>query len=139
MEMESVKYKLTGMVTNRDLPGDNLIWWYRERCGKSEEAHSVMKQDLAGGQFPSALFGANAAWWQIMILSFNFHVAMKCLVLGSSWATWRLKAIRFWLINVPGRVLDRSRNLVVRMVGGHPSYEIFLEARRRMLSLCASG
>ncbi len=31
MDMKSVKYKLTGMVTNRDLPGDDVIWWYRER------------------------------------------------------------------------------------------------------------
>ncbi len=139
MDMKSVKYKLTGMGTNRDLPGDDLIWWYRERCGKSEEAHSVMKQDLAGGQFPSALFGADAAWWQIMILSFSFHVAMKGLILEERWVSRRVKAIRFWMINVPGRILDRSRKLVVRLVGGHPSYEIFLQARRRMLILCESG
>ena len=117
MAMKSVTYKLTGIVTNSDLPGDDLIWWYRERCGKSEEAHSIMKRDLAGGQFPSALFGANAAWWQIMILSFNFHAAMKGLVLGGNWITRRLKAIRCWLINVPGRVLDRSRKPVVRLIG----------------------
>ena len=108
----------------------------RERCGKSEEVHSVMKRDLAGGQLPSALFGANAAWWQIMILSLNFQAAMQRLVLGGKWISRRLKAIRFWLINVPGLVFERSRALVVRLVGGHPSYEIFLAARRRMLSLC---
>ena len=28
-------YKVTGVVTNRDLPGDELIRWYRQRCGKS--------------------------------------------------------------------------------------------------------
>jgi hypothetical protein len=139
MDMQRVKYKVTGLVTNRDLPGDDLIWWYRERCGKSEEAHSIMKQDLAGGQFPSALFGANAAWWQIMILSLNFQTAIQRLVLGGRWVSRRLKSIRFRLINVPGTVFDRSRGLVVRLVGGHPSYEIFLEARRRMLSLCGSG
>jgi len=55
-------YKLHGLVTNRDLAGDKLIWWSRERCGKGEEMHSIMKSDLAGGQFPSAQFGANAAW-----------------------------------------------------------------------------
>ena len=49
------------MVTNRKDAGDQVIWWLRERCGKSEEVHSVMKNDLAGGQFPSRLFGANAA------------------------------------------------------------------------------
>ena len=28
-------YKVTGVVTNRELPGDELIRWYRQRCGKS--------------------------------------------------------------------------------------------------------
>ncbi len=74
-----------------------------------------------------------------MILSFNFHVAMKRLVLGEGWVSRRLKAIRFWLINVPGRILDRSRKLVVRLVGGYPAYEILVHARRRMLILCESG
>jgi len=42
-------YKLFGVVTNRKDAGDQVIWWLRERCGKSEEVHSVMKSDLAGG------------------------------------------------------------------------------------------
>jgi len=29
----------------------------------SEKAHAVMKDDLAGGKLPSALFGVNAARW----------------------------------------------------------------------------
>ena len=40
---------MTGVVTNRELPGDELIRWYRQRCGKGEEVHSVLKEDLAGG------------------------------------------------------------------------------------------
>jgi hypothetical protein len=135
----TVKYKITGVVTNRDIPGDEVIRWYRERCGKSEEAHSIMKEDLAGGKLPSGLFGANAAWWQIMILAFNVNSAMKRLVLGGNWVNRRMKAIRFWLITVPGRVLRHARSLVVRLVGGHPSNEILLEARRRMEILWESG
>lgn len=82
MDWGTVRYKVTGIVTNREIRGDELIWWYRARCGKSEEAHAVMKEDLAGGKLPSQLFGANAAWWQIMILAFNVNSAMKRLVLG---------------------------------------------------------
>jgi hypothetical protein len=134
-----VTYKVTGIVTNRDLPGDELVWWYRGRCGKSEEAHSIMKEDLAGGKLPSQLFGANAAWWQIMILAFNVNAAMKRLVLGESWVNRRLKAVRFRLINLPGRVLERGRQLFVRLAGGHPSNEILLEAQRRVACLCNSG
>jgi hypothetical protein len=45
------------IVTNRlTMPGDALIRWHRERCGMSEKAHAVMKDDLAGGKMPSALF-----------------------------------------------------------------------------------
>jgi hypothetical protein len=139
MDWGAVTYKVTGIVTNREIPGDEVIWWYRGRCGKSEEAHSIMKEDLAGGKLPSGRFGANAAWWQIMILAFNLNSAMKRLVLGGSWVNRRLKAIRFWLIKAPGRVLTHSRNLIVRLVGEHPSNEILCEARRRMMCLCDSG
>ena len=30
--------------------GEKLIHWLHERCGKSEKAHAVMKDDLAGGK-----------------------------------------------------------------------------------------
>ena len=92
-------YKLFGTVTNRlGVPGDEVIRWLRERCGKSEEAHAVMKRDLAGGQMPSQDFGVNAAWWSIMLLAYNLNSAMKALVLRES---WRMKAVRFTLIHLP--------------------------------------
>ena len=89
-------------MTNRQGPGDGVIWWLRERCGKSEEAHSALKSDLAGGQMPSGLFGANAAWWALSILAFNLNAAMKRLALGEGWASKRMKALRFHLIELPG-------------------------------------
>ena len=76
--------KLFGVVTNRKDAGDQIVWWLRERCGKSEEVHSVIKSVLAGGQPPSGLFGANAAWWALMILALNVNAAMKRLVLGAA-------------------------------------------------------
>lgn len=129
------RYKLFAIVTNRlDLPGDELIWWHRERCGKSEQAHDVMKNDLAGGQLPSEHFGANAAWWAIMILASNLLVLLKRVALPKHWRPRRLKAIRFWLFNLPARVLTRSRQLVVRIAKDHPSLPVLLEARRRILA-----
>jgi hypothetical protein len=128
-----------GIVPDRDIPGDELIWRYRGRCGKSEEAHWITKEDLAGGKLPSGLFGANAAWRQIMILAFNVNSAMKRLVLGESWVNRRMKAIRLWSINLPGRVLEHGRQLFVRLAGGHSSNEILFEPRRRMACLCNSG
>jgi quinol monooxygenase YgiN len=129
------RYKLFGVVTNRDLPGAELIRWHRQRCGASEMAHSVMKQDLAGGKLPSKHFGANAAWWAIMLLAYNLHSAMKRLVLGGNWISKRLKAIRYSFIHLAGRVLEHGRQLVVRLAGGHPSNELLYRARARILEL----
>ena len=37
------------------------------------------REDLAGGRLPSGQFGANAAWWAIVVLAFNLNSAMKQL------------------------------------------------------------
>jgi len=141
MTMEKRRYKLFGVVTNRNVEGDEVINWLHKRCGKSEEAHSVMKEDLAGGKLPSSSFGENAAWWWIMILAFNLNSAMKRLVLEGSWVTKRMKAIRFWLIGLPGRVMTHARGLVVRLVKNHPSMAVLVQARQRIMELgcVASG
>jgi len=135
LTMEKKRYKIFGIVTNRDLDGSELVNWLHDRCGKSEEAHSVMKEDLAGGKLPSAHFGENAAWWGIMILAFNLNSAMKQLALGESWVSRRMKAVRFSLINLPGRVLTHARELAIRLVKGHPSLEVLLAARQRIMEL----
>jgi len=140
LTMEAKRYKIFGIVTNRDIEGSELVDWLHKRCGKSEEAHAVMKEDLAGGRLPSADFGENAAWWGIMILAFNLNAAMKQLVLKGSWVTKRIKALRFSLINLPGRILLHARQLVVRLAKGHPSLEVLLAARQRIMELgYASG
>lgn len=128
-------YKLFGVVTNRTFLGDEVIWWHRSRCGKSEEAHGILKEDLPGGRFPSGLFGANAAWWGVAVLAYNLLVIMQRLVLGEGWATKPLKALRFAVINLPGRVLRHARKLLVRIPQGHPSHDVLLRARRRMAAL----
>lgn len=77
MVMDSNKYNVFGMVTNMDWDSQDLIPWFYKRCGKSEKAHSVMKDDLAGGRLPSDSFGVNPIWWWIMILALHLNAVMK--------------------------------------------------------------
>ena len=95
----------------------------------------MMKEDLAGGHLPSGRFGANAAWWGIMVLAFNLNSLMKRLVLPEGWAPKRLKAIRFGFINLAGRVISRARQLIIRLSQGHPAYQLLMEVRQRLRSL----
>ena len=135
---ERGRYKLSGIVTNRDIDGEELIRWYGQRCGKSEQVHAVMKEDLAGGKLPTGNFGANAAWWWMMVLALNLNVAMKRLVLGKvdkGWESKRMKAVRFGFINLPARVLEHSRRLILRLSKGHPGFELLVKVRGRILML----
>ncbi|MFH1141788.1 MAG: IS1380 family transposase [Chloroflexota bacterium] len=135
LDMGEVRYKLTGVVTNRCLPGDEVIGWYRGRCGKAEEVHGVMKNDLAGGQLPSGQFGANAAWWTITMLAYNLNSLMKRLVMPEGWVPKRLKAMRVGYINIAGRVVTHARQLIIRLSKSHPAYRLLLAVRHRIHAL----
>jgi len=136
MEVRSgERFKIRGIVTNRTTEGSELIQWYRQRCGKSEEIHAVMKEDLAGGKLPSGDFGENAAWWAIMLLALNLNAAMKQLVLPQSWARKRLKAVRFGLINLAGQVRERSRQLEILLSPRQPAMALLRQVRERIAQL----
>jgi hypothetical protein len=129
------KYKLFAIVTNREIDGEELVHWHRQRCGKSEEAHGVMKSDLAGGKLPSGSFGENAAWWWCMILAFNLNALMKNLVLQGEWKNKRMKAIRFAIIHIPAKIINHSRQLIIRLHKKHPHFELIRVAEARILEM----
>jgi len=139
LEMGEGRYKVFGLVTNRHLAGDEIIRWYRGRCGKGEEVHGAMKNDLAAGRLPSGYFGANAAWWGISVLAYNLNSLLKRLVMPEGWASKRLKAVRFGLIHLAGRVVTHARQLIIRISRGHPAYGLLFEARLRLMALTAEN
>ena len=138
MQINSERYKIFGIVTNipeSTMCGEELIHWLHKRCGRSEQVHSVMKKDLAGGTLPSGDFGRNAAWWWIMIIALNLNQMMKKLALDPQMANKRMKAIRFSIINLPGRVIKRSRELILRLSKGHPYFQLLIDARKSIAML----
>lgn len=135
MLRDNKRYKVFGIVTNMDWDGQDLIEWHYKRCGRSEQVHGVMKEDLAGGKLPSGDFGDNAAWWWIMVLALNLNAVLKSLVLGGKWVHKRMKAMRFYLINIPARVIARSRQLSLRLNARDPAYRRLVWIRARIAGL----
>jgi len=135
LKMKQKRYKVFGVVSNLNWAGGKMIGWHDERCGKSEEAHAILKNDLAGGKFPSGKFGANAAWWWYAVLAFNMQSVMKRFVLDAHWRNKRMKAIRFHLIHLPARVLLHANRLIIRVATGADTYAALLRARARMMTM----
>lgn len=133
----TVRYKIHALVTNRTIPAEELVPWYYKRCGHSEAVHFVLKNELAGGILPSNHFYANAIWWWISVLSHNIHAIFKSLCCDASWLPSRLKRIRFHILCVPGRVIERGRQLSIRLSAGHPSYDLLQSIRQAICRLRA--
>lgn len=129
------KYKVFGIVTNKDQNGNDLINWLYERCGPSEQVHRAMKDEFAGGTLPCSGFGQNTAWWWIMLLALNLNEVMKRLVLDVGLAKRKMKAIRFRLINIPGRIITTGRQLIIRC-GREVAW--LIEMRSKIDKLCPS-
>jgi hypothetical protein len=60
---------------------------------------------------------------------------MQRLVLGPEWHGKRLKAVRFGLINLPGRLVAHARTLFLRLSRAHPAIGLLLTTRYRLLAL----
>jgi hypothetical protein len=94
-----------------------------------------LKSDLAGGVLPCNNFHANAIWWWISIMAHNIHSIFKKLCCAESWLRSRLKRIRFHIICISGRIVERGRQLYIRLNAGHPSYSMFQSIREVIWSL----
>lgn len=129
-------YHYYAIVTNNwEWEGERLLRWHREKCGTIEKVFDVLKNDLAGGVMPCARFYANAAWLRLNCIAYNVISVMKRKALPPAWWAYRMKALRFFLIGVAGRIIRTSRQLFLRFSGTASICAIFQEARRKLVAL----
>ena len=111
-------WKIFAIVTNlHDMPGEDVIRWQRARCGRAEEMHAILKNDLAGGHVPSASFGASAAWWHLTVLALNLQKVLLLHVLPSGWGRVRQKRLLATLYAIPGRISRHARKTILTPAG----------------------
>ena len=65
----------------------------------------------------------------------HLNAIMKTQVLGKSWVGKRMKAMRFSLIKLPGRVLKHARELIIRLTKDHPCFAMLVAARKKIMLL----
>jgi hypothetical protein len=92
------------VITNRELSGDKLLDWHREKAGTIEHVHDEIKNALAGGHMPSQRFAVNAAWFKLALLSYNLASAIKGLCFDPEERTVRFKKYRLLLVHLSGRM-----------------------------------
>jgi len=67
-----------------------------------------------------------------LIIAYNIISIMKRKALPQSWWKVRMKALRYWLIGVAGRLIRSGRQVYLRFTRMASTFTIYLEARRRL-------
>ncbi len=110
------RVKHYAVVTNDwEMEGQVLLEWHRGKAGTIEQVHRVLKDELAAGVYPSARFGANAAWLRLQVLTHNLLELLKAAALDPQYRNARPKRLRFAVFTQFGRVVHHARRRVVRI------------------------
>ena len=95
-----------------------LLDWHRDKAGSIEALHDVLKNELGGGVMPCGRFGANAAWFRLVVLAHNVLTALKRLALPAELLPARPKRLRFLIFYTPGKLIHHARQKILRLVRG---------------------
>ncbi len=96
--------------------GQNLLEWHRGKAGTIEHVHLVLKDKLAAGVYPSAKFGANAAWLRLQVLTYNLLELLKATALDKQYRNARPKRLRFAIFTHIGSVVHHARRQFTRII-----------------------
>lgn len=113
---DSSSVKHFAVVTNDwEMEGQALLQWHRGKAGTIEHVHRLLKDELAAGVYPSAKFGANAAWLRLQVLTLNLLEVLKAVALEPQYRNARPKRLRFAIFTQFGRVVRHARGQLVRI------------------------
>ena len=133
---EGATVRYHAVVSNRtDLTPATLIEWHRGKAGTIEHVHRVLKSELAAGVMPCQLFGANAAWFRINVMTYNLLTALKRKALPERYRLARPKRLRFEVFTLPGKLAFHQSQLSVQVSATDARIEEIVSARQRLLQI----
>ena len=138
-EMSNFVYKVFGIVTNiQEEDGSKIVMFHYARCGKSEEVHLILKEELGGGHVASGKFGVEVAWWNISVMSLSLLSLFKRNFLPEESHTYRPKAMRYAFFVMIGKFVKHARKMVMKVYSTAEKVTTWYRyARDRLLGLCA--
>ena len=84
---------------------------------------------------PTGSFFSNFAYFWHCVLSYNLVFIFKNFVLTGEWSKYRLSTLRKKLIKVPGRLVNHSGKMVMRLIEGFPYLEILESVKEQLIWL----
>jgi len=126
----SLEFRYWGFWTDQD--GDPRDLDATMRAHAHVENHIQRLKESGLTAMPFTRFAANAAWLFAVCLGGDLVRWFQLLCLSGAWKNARPKTLRWGLFHAPGRLIRRSRQLVVRVISGWPATDVLTVAYQRM-------
>jgi hypothetical protein len=117
----------TGMI---DESAEEVVWEYNNRA-HIENHIKELKNGFGLGRMPSGDFGGNAVYFGIGIMTYNLFLAQRLFTMPEEWQAKTIKSIRWLLVEVGGKLIRRSRGIILKIAVGMEKYKIYQKIRLR--------
>lgn len=84
---------------------------------------------------PTGNFLSNFAYFWHCVLSYNLVLIFKNFVLSGEWSKCRLSTLRNKLINIPGRLVNHSGKMVMRLISDFSYLDILASVKEQLMWL----
>ena len=113
---------------------EGVVWKYNGRA-QIENHIKEIKSGFGMEWMPSGDFGANGVYFGIGILTYNLFIAQKLLTMPGEWSTKTIKSVRWFLMEVGGKLVFHGRRMILKIATSLDKFRIYLEMRRRTFEL----
>lgn len=115
-----------------------VLDFYNKR-GTMEKAIETLKNDTGLGQLPCGSLLANAAYFQMTLLTYNLLQLFKVVALPLDWRSFGWKKLRYRLIGQAALVVKHARDTIVKLARDYVYYPVFEQARWAVLALASTA
>lgn len=111
---EKYCYHAIGTNDNESAP----MAWLEFHNGRmnSENYNKELKEGLNAGYAPSHDFHADRFYFLLNVLAYNVLQVMKLFYLGEEARTWTVKTLRYWFIEVCGKIIRTGRKYYCKII-----------------------
>lgn len=111
------------------------VWEDYNKRAKIELTIRDLDYDHFITNVPTGNFNSNLAYFWHCVLAYNMALIFKRYLLTDKWHNARTATIRKNLINVPGRLVNRSGKMIMRLMAGFPFVDVLQFVKERLLWL----
>jgi len=111
------------------------VWEDYNKRARIELTIRDLSYDHFVTQVPTGHFFSNFSYFWHCVLSYNLTLIFRKYILSAEWQNSRTSTVRKNLINIPGRLVNSSGKMIMRLMAGFPYINVLQAVKERLLWL----